>query len=56
MRDIVTFNNCHFVYDQINEGQPANNFLSAAAENHMIFCIPCIIYNTRCTKNNAIIT
>ena len=49
MKDILTCNNCLFVYDQINEDMPSNfdNFFSTSKNQHP--------YNTRCRKNNTII-
>ena len=49
MEDILTFNNCLFVYDQINEDMPTNidNFFTTSENQH-----PC---NTRGRKNNTII-
>ena len=48
MEDILTFNNCLFVYDQINEDMPTNidNFFTTSENQHP--------YNTRGRKNNTI--
>ena len=49
MKDVLTFNNCLFVYDQIAEGLPSsfNNFFTTAENQHL--------YNTRGRSNNSII-
>ena len=48
MKDILTFNNYLFVYDQINEDMPFNfeEFFSTSENQHP--------YNTRGRKNNTI--
>ena len=49
MKDILTFSNCLFVYDQINEDMPSNfeDFFTTSENQHP--------YNTRGRKNNTII-
>ena len=49
MKDILTFKNCLFVYDQINEYMPSNfeDFFTTSENKHP--------YNTWGRKNNTII-
>ena len=49
MKDVLTFNNCLFVYDQITERLPSSfkNFFTTAENQHL--------YNTRGRRNNTII-
>ena len=49
MKDILTFNNWLFVYDQIHEDMPSNfeDFFTTSENQHP--------YNTRDEKNNTII-
>ena len=49
MKHILTFNNCLFVYDQINEDMPSNfdDFFTTSENQHP--------YNTRGRKNSTII-
>ena len=49
MKDILTFNNCLFVYDQINEDMPSNfeDFFTTSENQHP--------YNTQRRKNNTTI-
>ena len=47
-KDILAYNNCIFVHDQLNENLPesfSNFFMTAPAQHN---------YNTRCSRNNSI--
>ena len=49
MKDVLTFNNCLFVYDQVNENISSNSedFFTISGNQQS--------YNTRSAKNNTII-
>ena len=49
MKDVLTFNNCLFVYDQVNENISSNSedFFTISGNQQS--------YNTRIAKNNTII-